>query len=97
MMPELTDAELIEYDAILAKMIRIGDYHKTKMHLLSINEQLDALELIPDDSKPRNAREDSIQFHNKVKKVALEKQRERAIKKMSLLEEDIKKDMESKK
>jgi hypothetical protein len=91
----LTDAELIEYDETIAKMVRVGEYHKIRLHLHCINKQLDSLELTPIDDKPRNAREDSIQFHNKIKKIALEKQRERIVKKMGLLEETIKKDMAS--
>ncbi len=92
----ITDADLIAYDQTIAKIIRIGDYHKIRINIACIDKQLESLE-DPSEERPRNAREDSIRFHNKVKKPALEAQRKRLVKRMELLEESIKKDMESEK
>lgn len=89
---EITDDDLREWDKNIVRFIRLGDYQKLKQLLQSIDIQLEPLK-VDDMSVPKNARQGSIQYHNKVKKVALERQRERLVKKMVELEETIKKDM----
>lgn len=89
---EITDDDLREWDKNIARFIRLGDYQKMKELLRSIDTQMETLK-VEDTSVPKNARQGSIQYHNKVKKVALERQRVRVVKKMSELEEAIKKDM----
>jgi len=90
---EITDDDLIEWDKNIARFIRLSDYQKMKKLLQSIDTQLEPLK-VDDTFVPKNARQGSIQYHNKVKKVALARQRERVIKKMSELEALIKQDID---
>lgn len=88
----VTDNDIREWDINVARLIRLGEYRKTKELLGSIEHQLAGL-VIDDNFVPRNARQGAIQYHTKVKKPALEKQRERLSKKLVEMEELIKKDI----
>jgi hypothetical protein len=92
----ITDEDLIERDEAIAKLIRVDTYQKLKKLLSSIDNQLQELNE-NNEVTPKNARQGAIQYHNKVKKPALENQRKRLVNKMKILEEIIKKDIESEK
>jgi len=87
------DENLRAWDSSISKIIRLSDYQKLKGLLLSIDNQLESLSDVPEVTV-KNVRGDMMKYHNKVKKVALEKQRERLVTKMKLLEDTIQKDIE---
>lgn len=93
-----TPEQIGEWRDTIRKIIKVEEYNKIKKIYLSILSQIEQLE---EDTEhfvpPRNPREDASQVHDKIKLRMLGKQKDRLEKKMSELEQSIRKDIEDSK
>jgi len=94
----LLPEEIKEWQSNIPKIIRVGDYHRIKTHIGSIDQQITTLE---DECKnlppPRNPREDGRQLHMKNKLRMLKKQKERLDSKLQTLAKQIETDIQAEK
>lgn len=93
-----TEEQIKEWQDTIRKIVKVEEYNKTRRLYWSIISQIERLtEDIGKFQSPRNPRQDAIQMHDRATLYMLEKQKDRLEKKMSELEQSIKKDIEDSK